>query len=642
MKINRLADFNKAISHSIYSVFLIVTLMTCVAFFILYQHALEKERIIDMTEINSANQLLQSNLSEKLSIIANSNIFLDYLRSGTLTRKALLPDFLSELLPLNQGFIKGMTIYDHKGHPLFTQGDQTENNITLSLCYLNNQLNTLYGTCDYSWKLYLQKKEYAAAITNINTAIKSCDTQNCHGYSPAKNKLFGSFPVLAYEGLTLSLTIGKTENKIIYLFSFILLITILLLYSLSVKLRFRKIITKKLIEPIQKITDSLHLTGSKPYHTHVAELDLLINKLNLWRDSFNKEKENEQQIKLGKLASQVAHDIRSPVTALNVCLKHLLQVPDTQRVLMQNATDRINYIANNLLAQYHMTDKNTDYFLMAPLLESIISEKRLQFEDSNTNLELSIAPSGLTAFAKFDPDEFKRVLSNLINNAFEAFSGLRGANNNQKIIISLQVECEKISLAITDNGCGIAAKQLWQVLEAGVSFKKGGSGLGLSHAKKMITQWYGELSIQSIENAGTTVLINLPQAKTPDWFLYSLTIHSSEVIAILDDDQSVHDAWHDRITQILPDAIIRHFKTSELFIAWYQQQQHPPIVLSDYQLNGETITGLDVIERLNLKQNTTLMTSYYENPVIIQRCQQQQVKLLAKNLLPYLPIRIKC
>lgn len=640
MKITKLSDFNKAVSNSIYTVFLIVTLLTCITFFILYKHSLEKERIAEMAELKAANQLLQSNLSEKLSIIANSNIFLDYLRSGSMSRSALLPDFLSELLPLNNSFIEGMVIYDNKGNQVFEQGGKTKNNIKLSLCYLNNQLNTTYGSCDYSWTLYLKKNEYFQAMSTINNTIKNCAGNNCQIYSPLNNDFFGSFPVLEYTGLNLSLMLGKIDSKAIYLFSFGILIMFLILYSLWVKLKFKKIITKNLIDPIQNIADSLHLASINPYKTQVAELDFLIDKVNLWRDSFNKEKENEQQIKLGKLASQVAHDIRSPVAALNACLKYLPQISDKHRILMQNASDRVNYIANNLLVQYNMHDNKTDYCLIAPLLESIISEKRLQFEESDTKLELIIEPSGLTAFAKFNPDELKRVLSNLINNAYEAFPSERKLLTHGKIIVTLKVDGQKAFLAISDNGCGIPAENLFKVLDAGVSFKKGGSGLGLSHAKKMINSWYGDLSIKSTENYGTEVIINLPQAKTPDWFLYQLTILPAKTIAILEDDQSIHDAWQERITNVLQNIEIKHFKTSTEFIVWYKQQTAKPIVLSDYQLNGETITGLDVIEQLNITDNAVLITSYYQEPVIMQRCQKQRVKLLAKNLLPYLPINI--
>ncbi|MBA2657117.1 MAG: HAMP domain-containing histidine kinase [Tatlockia sp.] len=354
-----------------------------------------------------------------------------------------------------------------------------------------------------------------------------------------------------------------------------------------------------------------------------------------------KEEREEAKKALISLTAQVAHDIRSPLTALNVGLRNLTQIPEKQRILMRNASNRINDIANNLLQQY--SGKNQDIallplhlqtWLLAPLLENIISEKRLQFEDRPIQLEGNITSEGFSAFAKFDPSRMKRLLSNLINNSSEALPAKGG-----KIILNLDASNEKVVIKITDNGCGIEVDLLEKVMDEGVSFKDNGFGLGLPYAKKSIEDFGGILQLHSILKQGTTVKIILPRSDSPTWFVSEIFVSPEIEIGILDDDQSVHDAWDQRLLAVAGNLNIHHFNNSLDFTAWYAWQLNPVQVFSDYELL-ETETGLDLFEKLQLGDKAILVTSHYENTDIINRCQKRGLRLLPKNLLAHIPIKI--
>ncbi|WP_428412888.1 sensor histidine kinase [Legionella sp.] len=355
-----------------------------------------------------------------------------------------------------------------------------------------------------------------------------------------------------------------------------------------------------------------------------------------------KEEREKAKKALTSLTAQVAHDIRSPLAALNTCLNILSTMPEKQRLLMRNAVNRINDIANNLLHQY--TDKNKDTaalplhlqsWLLAPLLESIISEKRLQFEGRPIELKEIITNEGFIAFAQFDASRMKRLLSNLINNAAEAFS-----TKGSKITLILDACNEKIALKIKDDGFGIAADLLQQVFDEGISFKEKGFGLGLPDAKKNIEAFGGTLQLHSVLKEGTTVHITLPRSESPPWFVPEICVSPNIEIAILDDDQSVHGAWNQRLSAASEHLIIHHFNTIQAFSDWYTLQLNPIQIFFDYELVGEFKTGLDILESLKPGNQTILVTSHYENPNIIARCQQADVQLLPKNLLSYIPIKL--
>src|SRR5690606_3675837 len=80
-------------------------------------------------------------------------------------------------------------------------------------------------------------------------------------------------------------------------------------------------------------------------------LKLLKQYSDQMRQASSYERELRISQSLGEMASQVAHDIRSPLAALNVLEKELKSLGEEQRLLVRSAINRITEIANNLLRQ---------------------------------------------------------------------------------------------------------------------------------------------------------------------------------------------------------------------------------------------------------------------------------------------------
>ena len=89
------------------------------------------------------------------------------------------------------------------------------------------------------------------------------------------------------------------------------------------------------------------------------------------------------------LASQVVHDIRSPLAALNVAIATSNQLPEDSRVIVRSAVSRIRDIANNLLlaergagapaASSAADAEPPAVHLLSGLVQSLVSEKRFQY-----------------------------------------------------------------------------------------------------------------------------------------------------------------------------------------------------------------------------------------------------------------------
>lgn len=213
------------------------------------------------------------------------------------------------------------------------------------------------------------------------------------------------------------------------------------------------------------------------------------------------------------LATQVAHDIRSPISTLNLVSSSLKEVSEEKRELISFASQRINDIANQLLEKSKLGlikyDQQNDVIhcnALAPVVDSLVAEKRAQYircQKININLDIS---NCLNVLCYFNKTELLRCLSNIINNSVESFEQGSG-----KINVQLTQTLNEAVITVQDDGTGIPQKILVKLNEGHfISHgKEFGSGLGLSHARKAVESFGGRLHFESEQGVGTKVSIFL-------------------------------------------------------------------------------------------------------------------------------------
>lgn len=270
----------------------------------------------------------------------------------------------------------------------------------------------------------------------------------------------------------------------------------------------------------------------------------------------------ERDEALAQFAQQVAHDIRSPLAALEVASNEAAQLPEDKRMLIGGAVGRIRDIANSLLDKQRSLAAGADIFAAKPpvrandaepvslpkLTRSLIEEKRLELRASpGIELRFDEAPPGM--LARVPPAEFKRVLSNLINNSIEALGG-RGA-----VGVDLELRADWALVNVRDNGKGISPEILAKLGERGKTHgKEGGSGLGLHHARASAEAWGGRLDVESEPGKGTTVTIRIPR--------HEFEVDHWDAI-LIDDDELTRTAW--RIAASRSGKALRIFPSATAF-----------------------------------------------------------------------------
>ncbi len=338
---------------------------------------------------------------------------------------------------------------------------------------------------------------------------------------------------------------------------------------------------------------------------------------------------------LGQVATQVAHDIASPLVALNFTLKDADLLPKENAEIMKGAVARIQAISEGLLKEYRRSqslggesdEPVREVVMLLPLVEEVLREKRCQYRERP---EVSFETKNLTygVFCGVEENDFKRLLSNIINNAVEATWG------SGVVTVSMEVTSERMKLVISDQGRGIPTELLTKVTESGFTAgKASGSGLGLFHARECASSWNGNLSINSVVGEGTRVELDLPLASAPSWFVSELAVGKETEVVIVDDEKEVHQSWEKRFSH-RPQVRLHHFFEPEGVMKWFLERpasSSAPLFLVDYELPGSQYSGLSLVERLGVGARAVMVSSAARE---LTNCYSKVIERLGVRLLP--------
>lgn len=580
--------------------------------------------------INSANSILAANISEQLSIITNTQDFVNYLRSGAVSRKQNYADIAWLFSGLDKHLITGVLITQNDQLPLFSYGNKSKSHATLSLCYINTRINSHLGQCNHQLVIYFNKENYLASLNKINPHIESCKTDSCVHYNPLSVKEFGSFPVVNFGNLMLDLKYVQPQSHALLLALCVFIVFILILLTLS-QLIIKKLVKRYLINPVRAIQENL---GNKNCYTKEK---YFLYEFSYLSEAIKKYQEQKINIELNKKAIQVAHDIRSPLSALQILAeKNLIEVEESKRILLRDAVYQIRDIVNNL---DQSTSNKKTLMPIVTLLEAVLSERRTAFSNKNVALETIIPNEAYGFFVDVIPSEIKRVMTNLINNAVEALPAINGY-----VEIKLCHQEQNICFIVKDNGCGIPEEMISKLFSRGITTKESGSGLGLFHAKETIMQWGGTIRLNSTLNTGTTVTVKLPEQMPPQWFIATLSLPSNAVIICVDDSVSIWNVWQERFKSMSNAIELRYCKDkAALLLELGIDEKRSRTYLVDYEFSGQSYTGFDLIKKIitfKKKEDNIFLVTSHSGEEIQKFCIEHGIKMISKFFALKIPINI--
>ncbi|MDZ7683014.1 MAG: ATP-binding protein [Fodinibius sp.] len=221
----------------------------------------------------------------------------------------------------------------------------------------------------------------------------------------------------------------------------------------------------------------------------------------------------EREAAWKEMAQQVAHEIKNPLTPMKLNVQHLERQLKNDHQDPEELKKSVQKITNNLIEQIQsLNNIASDFskfsqpvekdFTSVNLTSLLTSVLELYEHDEKVDIRFQ---QNSTVKIQGIADELKRVIINLVKNAYEAMP------NGGEIVLRLYKKQQHVFIEVEDNGQGIPEEDRPNIFVPNFSTKSSGTGLGLAICKKIIEAHNGSISFASVEEEGTTFVIKLPQ-----------------------------------------------------------------------------------------------------------------------------------
>ncbi|MFC1839342.1 PAS domain S-box protein [Thermodesulfobacteriota bacterium] len=252
------------------------------------------------------------------------------------------------------------------------------------------------------------------------------------------------------------------------------------------------------------------------YHGRKA---ILVNMMDVTRA---KELENILRIQdkmssLGRVAVGIAHEIRNPLSGINIYLNTMEKMydrgerPERLKQIfkqLQSASNKIESVIRRVMdfsrpSEPHFVSTDINHPIEEAIdLSSVTLRKR--------GIKLEKALSGDIPLCKADPQLIEQVLLNLITNATEAMKNVEG---EKRIGVTSFMENDCITVRVIDSGSGVPFHVKEIIFDPFYTTKNGSTGIGLSLCRRIISDHGGFLNVYQSEWGGAEFRIEIPLAK---------------------------------------------------------------------------------------------------------------------------------
>jgi len=280
-------------------------------------------------------------------------------------------------------------------------------------------------------------------------------------------------------------------------------------------------LAERIADPVRRLTRATQRIGRGDFDARIAvrsvdELRRLVDAFNSMAAQLKEQRtELERTHRLeawAEMARQVAHEIKNPLTPIQLSAEHLRRVHEDQR---RPLGDVLEGCITTILGQVRLLRQIASEFSsfassptakVAPvdvpeLVAELLNPYRtgLQGRIAIHNRVTEPLPRVLV-----DRSLILRALSNIVENALHAMPG------EGELTVEAGTEADAVVVTVRDTGVGMDEHALARVFEPYFSTKASGTGLGLPIARRNVEVSGGTIDVESQKGAGTTVRVRLP------------------------------------------------------------------------------------------------------------------------------------
>jgi PAS domain S-box-containing protein len=227
----------------------------------------------------------------------------------------------------------------------------------------------------------------------------------------------------------------------------------------------------------------------------------------------------------GEVAKRVAHEIKNPLTPIALSAERirwwLERQKDSQRKtpavpaeLTRVVEEASTLIGEEVEALKKLVDEFSQFARFpqarpAPAnLNQIVESALGSFNGRLEGIRISTQLSDNLPLVEVDPDQFRRVLVNLMDNAAEAMQG----SPVKEIVVSTRTDADRsvVETEIADTGCGVSTEDKERLFLPYYSTKDRGSGLGLAIVSRIVAEHHGAIRVEENDPLGTRFIVELP------------------------------------------------------------------------------------------------------------------------------------
>lgn len=225
-------------------------------------------------------------------------------------------------------------------------------------------------------------------------------------------------------------------------------------------------------------------------------------------------REAQRLAELGTLTGGLAHEIKNPLSTVQLNLQLLQEDlhpedPTYRRIVnrlntVRNEANRLREILDDFLRYAGRLELDRKPVDMNEILEELVDFFAPQAQAQRVQLRFQKNSNG--TLVPMDSKLIKQALLNLMINALHAMP------DGGELIMTLNRTPQHALIDVIDTGPGIPANVVDKIFEAYYSTKKGGTGLGLPMAKRIVEAHGGKLTVKSEPGKGTDFTLALPLA----------------------------------------------------------------------------------------------------------------------------------
>ncbi len=337
----------------------------------------------------------------------------------------------------------------------------------------------------------------------------------------------------SFQSLTVPYTIGLSQYLISLPFPFeeqeisgatedlVEFLTFVSIFFVGVAFAFARGMGRMIISPVKKLlagTREVSLGNLEIAIAHRShdEMKTLVDGFNAMVENLKKHQQEIAELSKkaawAEMAQKVAHEIKNPLTPIQLSAEHILRVyedkkGDFDKALRESASyiisevENLRRIAQEFLQLSREAALKKERFDLRDLIREVAAPYQKMLSE---RVRLREVYEGRDFSIEADRSKIKIAVRNIVINAIEAIRG-RG-----EIEIRASRGDDSVRLEIRDSGTGMAREVLKKIFDPYFSTKDVGTGLGLPIAKKIVEDHGGSIRAESEVDKGTAIFITLP------------------------------------------------------------------------------------------------------------------------------------